>query len=152
MPDDVKTPPAAPSGGGGEIRDTRLADALSERYLAYALSTIMSRSLPDVRDGLKPVHRRLLWAMHQLKLDPAAGFKKCARVVGDVIGKYHPHGDVAVYEALVRLAQDFAARHTLVEGQGNFGNIDGDNPAAMRYTEARLTEVAEALLAGIDEN
>ena len=147
MPDDVKTPPE-----GGAVRETRLADALSERYLAYALSTIMSRSLPDVRDGLKPVHRRLLWAMHQLKLDPAAGFKKCARVVGDVIGKYHPHGDAAVYEALVRLAQDFAARYPLVEGQGNFGNIDGDNAAAMRYTEARLTEVAQALLQGIDEN
>ena len=147
MPDDL---PHLPEGG--EVRDTRLAEALSERYLAYALSTIMSRSLPDVRDGLKPVHRRLLWAMHQLKLDPAAGFKKCARVVGDVIGKYHPHGDAAVYEALVRLAQDFAARYPLVEGQGNFGNIDGDNAAAMRYTEARLTEVAQALLQGIDEN
>ncbi|GGG25661.1 DNA topoisomerase 4 subunit A [Caldovatus sediminis] len=147
MPDDLKTLPE-----GGEVRETRLADALSERYLAYALSTIMSRSLPDVRDGLKPVHRRLLWAMHQLRLDPAAGFKKCARVVGDVIGKYHPHGDAAVYEALVRLAQDFAARYPLVEGQGNFGNIDGDNAAAMRYTEARLTEVAQALLQGIDED
>jgi topoisomerase-4 subunit A len=137
---------------GGEILDTPLADALSERYLAYALSTIMARSLPDVRDGLKPVHRRLLWAMHQLKLDPASGFKKCARVVGDVIGKFHPHGDAAVYEALVRLAQDFAQRYPLVEGQGNFGNIDGDNAAAMRYTEARLTEVAQALLAGIEED
>ncbi|WP_144185022.1 DNA topoisomerase IV subunit A [Elioraea rosea] len=137
---------------GGDILDTPLADALSERYLAYALSTIMARSLPDVRDGLKPVHRRLLWAMHQLRLDPASGFKKCARVVGDVIGKFHPHGDAAVYEALVRLAQDFAQRYPLVEGQGNFGNIDGDNPAAMRYTEARLTEVAQALLAGIEED
>ena len=137
---------------GGDILDTPLADALSERYLAYALSTIMARSLPDVRDGLKPVHRRLLWAMHQLRLDPAAGFKKCARVVGDVIGKFHPHGDAAVYEALVRLAQDFAQRYPLVEGQGNFGNIDGDNAAAMRYTEARLTEVAQALLAGIEED
>jgi topoisomerase-4 subunit A len=136
----------------GRIEDTILSDALSERYLAYALSTIMSRSLPDVRDGLKPVHRRLVYAMHQLKLDPTAGFKKCARVVGDVIGKYHPHGDVAVYDALVRLAQDFAARYPLVEGQGNFGNIDGDNPAAMRYTEARLTAVARAMLAGIDED
>ena len=136
----------------GKIEDTPLAEALSERYLAYALSTIMSRSLPDVRDGLKPVHRRLIYAMHQLRLDPASGFKKCARVVGDVIGKYHPHGDVAVYEALVRLAQDFAVRYPLVEGQGNFGNIDGDNAAAMRYTEARLTEVAQALLAGIDED
>ena len=136
----------------GKIEDTLLADALSERYLAYALSTIMSRSLPDVRDGLKPVHRRLIYAMHQLRLDPTAGFKKCARVVGNVIGKYHPHGDASVYEALVRLAQDFAARYPLVEGQGNFGNIDGDNAAAMRYTEARLTEVAKALLAGIDDD
>jgi topoisomerase-4 subunit A len=125
---------------------------LSERYLAYALSTITARSLPDVRDGLKPVHRRLLWAMRQLRLDPDAGFKKCARIVGDVMGKYHPHGDAAIYEAMVRLAQDFAARYPLVEGQGNFGNIDGDNPAAMRYTEARLTEVAQALLEGIEED
>ncbi|HET7884195.1 MAG TPA: DNA topoisomerase IV subunit A, partial [Acetobacteraceae bacterium] len=136
----------------GHIEDTRLTDALSERYLAYALSTIVSRSLPDVRDGLKPVHRRLIYAMHLLRLDPTAGFKKCARVVGDVIGKFHPHGDVAVYDALVRLAQGFAARYPLVEGQGNFGNIDGDNAAAMRYTEARLTEVARALLSGIDED
>jgi len=136
----------------GDILDTRLADALSERYLAYALSTIMSRSLPDVRDGLKPVHRRLLFAMRQLKLDPKGGFKKCARVVGDVIGKYHPHGDAAVYEALVRLAQDFSVRYPLIDGQGNFGNVDGDNAAAMRYTESRLTEVAEALLQGIEEN
>ena len=120
--------------------------------MAYALSTITSRSLPDVRDGLKPVHRRLLFAMRQLKLDPRSGFKKCARVVGDVIGKYHPHGDQAVYDALVRLAQDFAVRYPLVDGQGNFGSIDGDNAAAMRYTEARLTAVAEALLEGIDEN
>ncbi len=136
----------------GRIEDTHLSEALSERYLAYALSTIMSRSLPDVRDGLKPVHRRLIYAMHLLRLDPAAGFKKCARVVGDVIGKFHPHGDVAVYDALVRLAQDFAARFRLIEGQGNFGNIDGDNAAAMRYTEARLTAVAQALLTGIDED
>ena len=136
----------------GHIEDTHLAEALSERYLAYALSTIMSRSLPDVRDGLKPVHRRLVFAMHQLRLDPASGFKKCARVVGDVIGKFHPHGDAAVYEALVRLAQDFAARYPLVEGQGNFGNIDGDNAAAMRYTEARLTAVAQALLSGIEDD
>jgi topoisomerase-4 subunit A len=135
-----------------EIRDTDLADALGERYLSYALSTIMARSLPDVRDGLKPVHRRLLYAMRLLGLDPASGYKKAARVVGDVIGKFHPHGDIAVYEALVRLAQDFAVRYPLVDGQGNFGNIDGDNAAAMRYTEARLTAVAEALLAGIDED
>src|ERR1700727_520306 len=136
----------------GLIQETHLQDALSERYLAYALSTIMSRSLPDVRDGLKPVHRRLIYAMQLLRLDPTAGFKKCARVVGDVIGKFHPHGDVAVYEALVRLAQDFAARYPLVEGQGNFGNIDGDNAAAMRYTEARLTEVARLIMEGIDED
>src|SRR6201987_761983 len=135
----------------GEIRNVDFADALGERYLSYALSTIMSRSLPDVRDGLKPVHRRLIYAMHLLRLDPSAGFKKCARVVGDVIGKFHPHGELAVYDALVRLAQEFAARYPLVEGQGNFGNIDGDNPAAMRYTEARLTEVARAMLSGIDE-
>src|SRR3984957_19367528 len=134
------------------ITDVSFKDAISERYLAYALSTIMSRSLPDVRDGLKPVHRRLLYAMLQLKLDPKSGFKKCARVVGDVIGKYHPHGDTAVYEAMVRLAQTFAVRYTLVEGQGNFGNIDGDNAAAMRYTEARLTEIAMTLLDGIDED
>jgi topoisomerase-4 subunit A len=129
-----------------------LAEALSERYLAYALSTIMSRSLPDVRDGLKPVHRRLIYAMHLLRLDPAAGFKKCARIVGDVMGKFHPHGDASIYDAMVRLAQDFAVRFPLVEGQGNFGNIDGDNPAAMRYTEARLTEVAQAMLAGINDD
>src|SRR5215208_7225351 len=136
----------------GEIRDVDFADALGERYLSYALSTIMARSLPDVRDGLKPVHRRILHAMHELRLDPGSGYKKCARVVGDVIGKFHPHGELAVYDALVRLAQDFAQRYPLVEGQGNFGNIDGDNAAAMRYTEARLTEVAQAMLQGIDEN
>jgi topoisomerase IV subunit A len=135
-----------------EIREARLADALSERYLSYALSTIMSRSLPDVRDGLKPVHRRLLYAMQQLKLDPETGFKKCARVVGDVIGKYHPHGDASVYDALVRLAQEFAQRYPLVDGQGNFGNIDGDNAAAMRYTESRMTAVAKALLDGIEQD
>ncbi len=125
---------------------------LEEKYLAYALSTITARSLPDVRDGLKPVHRRLLYAMLQLKLDPKSGYKKCARVVGDVIGKYHPHGDSAVYEAMVRLAQSFAVRYPLVEGQGNFGSIDGDNAAAMRYTEARLTEIAMSLMDGIDED
>ncbi|MGB6969636.1 MAG: DNA gyrase subunit A, partial [Methyloceanibacter sp.] len=142
----------APPDSGGSIEPVNLRDALEERYLAYALSTIMHRALPDVRDGLKPVHRRLLYAMLQLKLDPAGGFKKCARVVGDVIGKYHPHGDRAVYDALVRLAQDFAVRYPLIDGQGNFGNIDGDNAAAMRYTEARLTAVAAALLDGIDED
>jgi topoisomerase-4 subunit A len=129
-----------------------LHDALEQRYLAYALSTIVNRALPDARDGLKPVHRRLLYAMSQLHLDPGAAFKKCARVVGDVIGKYHPHGDQAVYDALVRLAQDFAQRYPLIDGQGNFGNVDGDNPAAMRYTEARLTEIARLLLDGIDED
>lgn len=134
------------------ILDQPLTDILSERYLSYALSTIMSRSLPDVRDGLKPVHRRLMYAMYQLKLKPELSPKKSARVVGDVIGKFHPHGDSSVYDALVRLAQDFAVRYPLVDGQGNFGNIDGDNAAAMRYTEARLTKVAELLMEGIDEN
>ncbi len=143
------TLPAAPAG---DIRDTRLAEAISERYLSYALSIIMSRSLPDVRDGLKPVHRRLLFAMRQLRLDPDQGFKKCARVVGDVIGKYHPHGDTAVYDALVRLAQGFAVRYPLIDGQGNFGNIDGDNAAAMRYTEARMTEIATLMMEGLDED
>ncbi|HKO06790.1 MAG TPA: DNA topoisomerase IV subunit A [Alphaproteobacteria bacterium] len=142
----------ADTPSAGEIRSTPFADALSERYLSYALSTIMARSLPDVRDGLKPVHRRLLHAMRQLRLDPDQGFKKCARIVGDVMGKYHPHGDAAIYDALVRLAQEFAARYPLVDGQGNFGNIDGDNAAAMRYTEARMTAVAELLLDGIDED
>src|ERR671911_912755 len=126
--------------------------ALSERYLVYALSTITARSLPDVRDGLKPVHRRILWGMRLLRLDPAGPYKKCARIVGDVMGKYHPHGNLALYDALVRLAQPFALRYPLVEGQGNFGNIDGDNAAAERYTEARLTEVARLLLEGIDED
>ncbi|MGO9460837.1 MAG: DNA gyrase subunit A, partial [Rhodomicrobium sp.] len=134
------------------IEPIKLKDALEERYLAYALSTIMHRALPDVRDGLKPVHRRVIYAMRQLKLDPGTGFKKCARVVGDVIGKYHPHGDQSVYDALVRLAQSFAQRYPLVDGQGNFGNIDGDNAAAYRYTEARLTEAARLLLDGIDED
>src|SRR6516165_5962313 len=133
-------------------REIALQEALEERYLAYALSTIVNRALPDARDGLKPVHRRLLYAMAQLRLDPGAAFKKCARVVGDVIGKFHPHGDQAVYDALVRLAQDFAQRYPLIDGQGNFGNVDGDNPAAMRYTEARLTEIAHLLLDGIDED
>jgi topoisomerase-4 subunit A len=144
MPDDI-----APAG---EIRNVAFADALGERYLSYALSTIMARSLPDVRDGLKPVHRRILHAMHELRLDPGAGYKKCARVVGDVIGKFHPHGELAVYEALVRLAQDFSQRYPLVDGQGNFGNVDGDNAAAMRYTESRLSAVARAMLDGIAED
>src|SRR5471030_3494187 len=135
-----------------EIRSEPLSKALAERYLAYALSTITQRALPDARDGLKPVHRRLLYAMRLLWLNPAAGFNKCARVVGDVIGKYHPHGDTAVYDALVRLAQDFAQRYRLIDGQGNFGNIDGDNAAAMRYTECRLTPAAQLLLEGLDED
>ncbi len=135
-----------------KIKSVHLAEELSSRYLSYAMSTIVSRSLPDVRDGLKPVHRRLLFAMRQLHLDPKSGFKKCARVVGDVIGKYHPHGDTAVYGAMVRLAQDFSVRYPLVDGQGNFGNIDGDGAAAMRYTEARLTEFAMALMEGLNEN
>jgi topoisomerase IV subunit A len=133
------------------IVDAPFDAALSERYLVYALSTITARSLPDLRDGLKPVHRRLLWAMRQLKLDPASAYKKSARVVGDVIGKYHPHGDQSVYDAMVRLAQDFSLRYPLVQGQGNFGNIDGDNAAAYRYTEARLTKTAIQLMAGLDE-
>ena len=144
----TRTPDEPPQ----DILDKPLREALSERYLSYALSTIMHRALPDVRDGMKPVHRRLMFAMRGLKLEPNLPPKKSARVVGDVIGKFHPHGDSAVYEAMVRLAQDFSQRYPLVEGQGNFGNIDGDNPAAMRYTEARLTEVAQLLLEGIDED
>ncbi|NDE90727.1 MAG: DNA topoisomerase IV subunit A [Alphaproteobacteria bacterium] len=135
-----------------DILEKPFKDLLGERYLAYALSTITSRSLPDVRDGLKPVHRRLMHAMNELGLEPNLPPKKCARVVGDVIGKFHPHGDVAVYEALVRLAQDFSVRYPLISGQGNFGNVDGDNAAAMRYTEAKLTDVAQALLSGLNEN
>ena len=134
------------------IKNLTFEEALGERYVSYAMSTIVSRSLPDVRDGLKPVHRRLLYAMRELKLNPQSGFKKCARVVGDVIGKYHPHGDQSVYDAMVRLAQDFSVRYPLVDGQGNFGNVDGDNAAAMRYTEARLTNIAELLLKDIDND
>jgi topoisomerase-4 subunit A len=141
-----------PSGGGDHIEPVDLKKALEERYLAYALSTIMHRALPDVRDGLKPVHRRIMHAMRLLRLNPDQGFAKCARIVGEVMGKFHPHGDQSIYDALVRLAQDFAVRYPLVDGQGNFGNIDGDNAAAMRYTEARMTEVATALLEGITED
>src|SRR5918998_365189 len=137
---------------GGEIENINLKDALEERYLAYALSTIMHRALPDARDGLKPVHRRILHAMRLLRLDPGSAPKKCARIVGDVMGQFHPHGDQSIYDALVRMAQDFAQRYPLADGQGNFGNIDGDNAAAMRYTEARMTEVARLLLEGIDED
>ncbi len=144
-------PPETPDDGFDAIVDAPFDAALSERYLVYALSTITARSLPDLRDGLKPVHRRLLWAMRQLKLNPNDAFKKSARVVGDVIGKYHPHGDQSVYDAMVRLAQDFSLRYPLVEGQGNFGNVDGDNAAAYRYTEARLTRTALELMSGLDE-
>jgi topoisomerase-4 subunit A len=150
--DDAALPPDAAGEGAGRILDEPLTEALSRRYLAYALSTITQRALPDVRDGLKPVQRRLMYAMRLLRLDPGSSAKKSARVVGDVIGKYHPHGDVSVYDALVRLAQDFAERYPLVDGQGNFGNIDGDNAAAMRYTECRLTDAAQLLLDGIDED
>lgn len=134
------------------IKSQQLKDAISERYLAYAMSTIVSRSLPDARDGLKPVHRRILYGMRQLKLDPKSGYKKCARVVGDVMGKYHPHGDASIYDAMVRLAQSFSVRYPLVMGQGNFGNVDGDSAAAMRYTEAKLSEAAIAIMDGLDEN
>ena len=135
-----------------EVHEVMLRDALEERYLAYALSTIMHRALPDARDGLKPVHRRILYGMRLLRLDPGTPFKKSAKIVGDVMGSFHPHGDQSIYDALVRLAQDFSSRYPLVDGQGNFGNIDGDNPAAYRYTEARMTEVARLLLDGIDED
>lgn len=134
------------------IKVQQLSEAISERYLAYAMSTIVSRSLPDVRDGLKPVHRRILYGMRQLKLDPKSGYKKCARVVGDVMGKYHPHGDASIYDAMVRLAQSFSVRYPLVMGQGNFGNIDGDSAAAMRYTEAKLSDAALAIMEGLDED
>src|ERR1044072_1131986 len=141
-------PPEEPA----EIHEVMLRDALEERYLAYALSTIMHRALPDARDGLKPVHRRILYGMQLLRLDPGTAFKKSAKIVGDVMGNFHPHGDQAIYDALVRLAQDFNSRYPLVDGQGNFGNIDGDNAAAYRYTEARMTEVARLLLEGINDD
>src|SRR5690348_5401447 len=141
-------PPEEPA----EIHEVPLREALEERYLAYALSTIMHRALPDARDGLKPVHRRILYGMRLLRLDPGTAFKKSAKIVGDVMGSFHPHGDQAIYDAMVRLAQDFSSRYPLVDGQGNFGTIDGDNPAAYRYTEARLTEAARLLLDGIDED
>jgi topoisomerase-4 subunit A len=141
-------PPEEPA----EIHEVMLRDALEERYLQYALSTIQSRALPDARDGLKPVHRRILYGMRLLRLDPGTPFKKSAKIVGDVMGSFHPHGDQSIYDALVRLAQDFSSRYPLVDGQGNFGNIDGDNPAAYRYTEARMTAVAQLLLEGIDED
>ncbi len=148
----VIPPEGGENGAGGEIVPVNLRTALEERYLAYALSTIMHRALPDVRDGLKPVHRRIVYAMREMRLLPAGGYKKSAKVVGEVMGNFHPHGDQSIYDALVRLAQDFAVRYPLVDGQGNFGNVDGDNPAAMRYTEARMTAVAELMLRGIDED
>src|SRR5450830_954564 len=141
-------PPEDPA----EIHEVPLREALEERYLAYALSTIMHRALPDARDGLKPVHRRILYGIRLLRLDPGAPFKKSAKIVGDVMGSFHPHGDQAIYDAMVRLAQDFSSRYPLVDGQGNFGNIDGDSAAAYRYTEARMTDVARLLLDGIDED
>ena len=141
-----------PPGPPNPIEPVNLRDALEERYLAYALSTIMNRALPDVRDGLKPVHRRLMHAMREMKLNPTEGYRKCAAIVGEVMGKFHPHGDQSIYDALVRLAQEFSVRYPLVDGQGNFGNIDGDNPAAMRYTEAQMTAIGALLLDGIDEN
>src|ERR1700741_3019318 len=143
-----KVIPPDPEG----VQEIALREALEERYLAYALSTIMHRALPDARDGVKPGNRRILYGMRRLRLDPGTTFKKSAKIVGDVMGNFHPHGDQAIYDALVRLAQDFSSRYPLVDGQGNFGNVDGDNPAAMRYTEARLTEVARLLLEGIDED
>src|SRR5579872_4445592 len=146
--DDAGPPPDE----GGRILDEPLIEALSRRYLAYALSTITDRALPDVRDGLKPVQRRLLYAMHRMRLGPDGATKKCAKVVGDVMGQFHPHGDQSIYDALVRLSQAFTQRYRLVDGQGNFGNIDGDNAAAMRYTECRLTQAAALLLDGIDED
>src|SRR6202012_1865775 len=141
-------PPEEPA----KIDDVPLRDALEDLYLAYALSTTMHRALPDARDGLKPVHRRILYGMRSLNLNPTSVPKKSAKIVGEVMGSYHPHGDQAIYDAMVRLAQDFSSRYPLVEGQGNFGNIDGDNPAAMRYTEARLTDVARLLLEGVYED
>ena len=146
MSDSDTLPPA------DDQRVVDLKQALEERYLSYALSTITQRALPDARDGLKPVHRRIIHAMRLLKLDPGQGYKKSARIVGDVIGKFHPHGDQSIYDALVRLAQDFAVRYPLVDGQGNFGNIDGDNAAAMRYTEARMHTAAAEILEGITED
>src|SRR6476620_6145683 len=148
----MNAPVLPPPGDGDRIVDEPLSEALSRRYLAYALSVITDRALPDVRDGLKPVQRRVLYAMNEMRLSPEAAARKCAKVVGEVMGGYHPHGDQSIYDTLVRMAQDFAQRYPLVDGQGNFGNIDGDNPAAMRYTEAKLTQAATLLLEGIDEN
>src|SRR5437868_5279428 len=147
----LHTPPPS-DGEGDRIIDEPLSEALSRRYLAYALSVITDRALPDVRDGLKPVQRRVLYAMREMRLNPESAARKCAKVVGEVMGGYHPHGDQSIYDTMVRMAQSFAQRYQLVDGQGNFGNIDGDNPAAMRYTEAKLTVAATLLLDGIDED
>ncbi len=147
MSDDIDDPVLPPADLSEPLRR-----AIGERYLTYALSTIMNRALPDARDGLKPVHRRILYAMRELRLGSGGGFRKSAKISGDVMGNYHPHGDAAIYDAMARLAQEFNVRYPLVDGQGNFGNIDGDNPAASRYTEARMTPAAEALLEGLDEN
>src|SRR5690349_13044977 len=136
----------------GRIVPIRIEDELRVSYLDYAMSVIVSRALPDVRDGLKPVHRRILYTMHEMGLNQAASYRKCAAIVGEVMGKYHPHGDLSLYDALVRLAQDFSLRYPLVDGQGNFGSVDGDPPAAMRYTEARMTAIASELLADIDKD
>src|SRR6201991_1076483 len=144
--------PPRPGGGGGTMEPVDRKKALEDRYLSYALSTIMGRALPDARDGLKPVHRRILYGMQILRLDPGTAFKKCAKIVGDVMGSFHPHGDQAIYDALVRLAQDFSSRYPLVDGQGNFGNIDGDGAAAYRYTEARMTEIGVRLMECMAEN
>ena len=146
----MTTKPILP--GEGPIEPVEFRTALEERYLAYALSTIMNRALPDARDGLKPVHRRILYAMRELRLNPEGGYIKCAKIVGEVIGNYHPHGDAPAYDTLVRLAQDFNMRYPLVDGQGNFGSVDGDRPAAYRYTEARLEALAEALMADLDKD
>src|SRR3954468_13432853 len=140
-----------PPDSQGPIEPVTLRDALEERYLAYALSTIMHRALPDVRDGLKPVHRRVLYAMRQLRLEPQGEFRKCAKIVGDTMGDYHPHGNQAIYDALARLAQDFAVRYPLIDGQGNFGNVDGDNPDGERYPHTRITATAADLLEGLEE-
>ena len=150
MPDNDT--PKSGDGSPSDIRPVSITDEMKRSYLDYAMSVIVSRALPDVRDGLKPVHRRILYSMHEQGHTPEKKYVKSARVVGDVMGKYHPHGDQAIYDAMVRLAQDFAQRYPLVDGQGNFGNIDGDNAAAMRYTESRLTEVARLLLDGLDED
>ncbi|NVL01026.1 DNA gyrase subunit A, partial [Ruegeria pomeroyi] len=151
MSDTIDDPNMKQDGGGHQVSEP-LRRAIGERYLTYALSTIMHRALPDARDGLKPVHRRILYAMRELRLSSSGGFRKSAKISGDVMGNYHPHGDAAIYDAMARLAQDFNVRYPLVDGQGNFGNIDGDNPAASRYTEARMTIVAEALLDGLNED